>query len=110
MKKKIKTTFLFLFCCLATACVGHTGNTKDTEDAEEPEPLVIEAQDFKDTEEFRDAVDAALNEKLSGDVTVTVYADGVEAFCYYGTAEVVDDGGLHLIINASGRTDEGDWF
>lgn len=77
----------------------------------EPDPLVIEEKDIKDTAQFK----KAFYEELEGkDVSLTVYVDGTEDFNYKGRIEVIEDGldgkELILFINSEGKSTESDWF
>lgn len=77
---------------------------QETTQEAEPTPLVIESTVDEDSIEFKEAVQKAVEEKLSGDVALTVYCEGVEDACYYGKIDVTTTaGGTVVIIRASSK-------
>lgn len=75
---------------------------------EEPTPLVIEKK-VVDTSsgDFKKAVNDRVVELLNDDVTLTVYSDDAEDFCYYGKVDLIStESGLSLVIHASNKVEE----
>ena len=60
----------------------------DQQDQPEPTPITVEKPNVRDTVAFKREVSARIEEILSGDITVTVYLDDAEDFCYRGQIKV----------------------
>ena len=98
--------------CVAIAVLSLIACAKEQEEYKEPEPLVIENVPLEETDKFRLAVDARVKEILSGDISVVVYAEGVEALQYIGEVSVISTGSerLSLMIIASDIVRESEWY
>ena len=86
----------------------------DQKEVKEPTPITVEKPDITDTVAFKREVSARVEEILSGDITVTVYLDDAEDFCYRGKIEVVNDGSDGtdpiIFIHADRKESESEWY
>lgn len=113
--KKIHITILCLICLLA--CISFTmlsKRTKNDMDDFIPTPLVVKNTDIRETEKFKKEVSRRVQDILNGDIILTVYAEGVEDFCYRGKVKVINDGSdgteVILIIHSEHKTMMDDVF
>ena len=86
----------------------------DQKEIKEPTPITVEKPNIRDTVDFKREVSARVEEILSGDITVTVYLDDAEGFCYRGQIKVVNDGsdGTEpiIFIYADRKESESEWY
>ncbi len=78
------------------------------EEGTQAKPLVIE-RNVVDTSsgDFKKAVNDKVVELLNDDVTLTVYSDDAEDFCYYGKVDLIStESGLSLVIHATSKVEE----
>ena len=95
------------------ASLALTGCAEKKEQAE-PTPIVVEKPNVRDTVAFKREVSARIEEILSGDITVTVYLDDAEDFCYRGQIKVVNNGSDGtdpiIFIYADRKESESEWY
>lgn len=105
MRNKICSILMII--CIVGVLYGCAADQEEDKQFE-PTPLIIEEPDITESEDFRKAVSAEVQNIFSGAIVLTVYADGVEDFCYRGKAELINDGsdGTEpiLIIYADSKT------
>ena len=86
----------------------------DQKEVKEPTPITVEKPNIRDTVAFKREVSTRVEEILSGDITVTVYLDDAEGFCYRGRIEVVNDGSDGtdpiIFIYADRKESESEWY
>lgn len=86
----------------------------DQKEIKEPTPITVEKPNVRDTVAFKREVSARIEEILSGDITVTVYLDDAEDFCYRGQIKVVNDGSDGtdpiIFIYADRKESESEWY
>lgn len=80
---------------------------QETTRVTETTPLVIESVVDEESADFKTAVQRAVEEKLSGDVALTVYCEGVEDACYFGKIDVsTTSGGTVVTVRATSKVTE----
>ena len=86
----------------------------DRQEQAEPTPITVEKPNIRDTVAFKREVSARVEEILSGDITVTVYLDDAEDFCYRGQIKVVNNGSDGtdpiIFIYADRKESESEWY
>lgn len=86
----------------------------DQKEAKEPTPITIEKPNIRDTTAFKHEVSARVEEILSGDITITVYLDDTEDFCYRGQIKVINDGSDGtdpiIFVYANRKESESEWY
>lgn len=109
MRKEMILSWLILAGLVIAAILVMANGQPEVEEVK-AKPITVENTDITETEAFREAVEDALDERLSGDVTVTISGEGMESVCYTGTLDYSYDGDLHLYISADGASSESDWW
>lgn len=105
MKKYIKYSIIASACAvISVMAISHVENLISEENEEEIEfsttPLIIENKGKKEDEEFAKSISREVENILNGDIILSVYSNGTEDFCYYGKAELINDGsdGTEVIL------------
>lgn len=105
MKKYVKIIeTIIAFAIFISATIIYLINRPISEETKKTEfaatPIVIENKDMKEAEKFKKAVSHEVQEILNGDIILTVYSNETEDFCYYGKAELINDGsdGTEVIL------------
>ena len=95
------------------ASIALTG-CAEKQEVKEPTPITVEKPNVRDTVAFKREVSARVEEILSGDITVTVYLDDAEDFCYRGQIKVVNNGSDGtdpiIFIYADRKESESEWY
>lgn len=104
-------TITIIIVCIITmvAVIVVDGMEEEKEEQDfEPTPLTIETTDITESEDFKKAVSTEAHNILNDEITLTVYADGAEDFCYHGRVELANDGSdgteVMLFIYADSKT------
>ena len=107
MNKIKRITAVILMAAVLFGCA-------DQKEIKEPTPITVEKPNVRDTVAFKREVSARIEEILSGDITVTVYLDDAEDFCYRGQIKVVNNGSdgtdQIIFIYADRKESESEWY
>lgn len=113
--KKTPITILCVICLLACISIAMPSKKTKKETGDFiPTPLMVENVDIRETEKFKNEVSRSVQDILNEDIILTVYAEGVEDFCYRGKVKVINDGSdgteVILIIHSEHKTMMDDVF